>query len=308
MLRHRRFILILNLILSCFLIIFLILQSNEQNPALINYCLINNITSSKEFYSNLVYIPTLNILFCDVPKAASTNLRRLIYGYLNPSNSFTNLDRKQIWLDHKDFFKKYYLTKTNFEFILNNSNRNLFKFLLVRHPFQRIYSVYYDKFVNNHIDDTLSGWKQLEEDILLQMNTNQTLLTIRRNDIKLDFRTFLLYIIDSIKRNQLINSHWEQIVQRCAFCSINYNFIGKIENFHQDKKFLLKKLNQNSNKIILKFPSKEIDKQSKKQILLNDSQLIQFFRDTIQNDNDFEILIDYYKPDFQLFNYEIPNL
>ncbi|CAF4264050.1 unnamed protein product, partial [Adineta steineri] len=76
----------------------------------------------------------------------------------------------------------------------------------------------------------------------------------------------------------------------------------------QDKKFLLKKLNQNSNKIILKFPSKEIDKQFKKQILLNDSQLIQFFRDTIQNDDDFEILIDYYKPDFQLFNYEIPNL
>jgi hypothetical protein len=94
------------------------------------------------------------------------------------------------------------------------------------------------------------------------------------------------------------------MVNRCAFCLIDYDWIGKIENFKEDQKILLKKLNQKS----LQFPSKELDQQEEKQILLNDLQLIQLFRDTIQNDQDFQILIDYYKPDFQAFDYILPNL
>ena len=198
MFRRRRFILILNLILISFLASTSIYKLIELKSNSHNYCLKNNITTNEKFYSNLVYIPKLNILFCDIPKAASTNLRRLIYGHLNQSNTLLDLDRKKIWIDYEEFFKQFYLTKTS-QILSNNSHLNLFKFLIVRHPFQRIYSVYYDKFVNNHLDDTLFGWKQLEEDILVEMNTNQTLLTIRRNDIRLDFRTFVLYIIDSIR-------------------------------------------------------------------------------------------------------------
>jgi hypothetical protein len=297
---HRRFIFIVNLILLS-VILFQTLQKKDFKSKSSDYCLINNITSIENFYSNIVHIPELNILFCDIPKAASTNLRRLIYVHLNQSKTFANLDRQKIWLESNDFFHKYYLTK-NSEFILKNEN--LFKFLLVRHPFRRIYSVYYDKFVNNHIDDTIFGWKHFEERILLDIKTNETLLTIRRKDLQLDFRTFLLYIINSIRKQRIINSHWEQIVHRCACCIINYDWIGKIENFEQDKKFLLKKLNINS----LEFPSKELDKQENKKISFNDFQLIQFFRDTIQNDNDFQVLIDYYKPDFQLFDYQLPKL
>ncbi|CAF3020780.1 unnamed protein product, partial [Rotaria sp. Silwood2] len=123
-----------------------------------------------------------------------------------------------------------------------------------------------------------------------------------------DFRTFLLYIIDSIRKKRLINSHWEQIVQRCAICLINYDWIGKIENLDHDGKFLTEKLNKNSDKIHLEFPSKESDKKEKSEKSLNDFQLCELFRNTIQNDNDFQVLIDYYKPDFEIFNYTIPKL
>ncbi|UJR34240.1 hypothetical protein I4U23_021645 [Adineta vaga] len=308
MFRHRRrLICILNLTLLT-LLIYLTFHKNQLKSQSDEYCLTNNITIDEKFYSNFVYISSLNILFCDVPKAASTNLRRLIIGYFNQSNSYIYLDRKQIWIDYESFFKKYYLTKNTFDQLFQNSEKNVFKFLLVRHPFQRIYSVYYDKFVNNHLDDTLFGWKQMEEDILLEMNRNYTLIKIRRYDIRLDLRTFLLYIIDSIRKKRLINSHWEQIVHRCAFCLINYDFIGKIENFHHDRKVLLKKFNENSNQNHLEFPSKELDKKQTNQIYFNDSKLTQFFRKIISNDDDFNVLIDYYKPDFQVFNYPIPNL
>ena len=200
MIRHRRFFSSLNLSLLTFLFFIYILSFLK--PKSIEYCLKNNVTPSEKYYSNILSIPELNILFCDVPKAASTNLRRLIYGSLNQSNSFENLDRKKIWIDYEEFFNKYYLTN-NSQLTSIDKNPKLFKFLLVRHPFRRIHSVYYDKFVNNHLEDTLFGWKQLEEDILVEMKTNETLLTIRRHDLRLDFRTFILYIIDSIRKKRI---------------------------------------------------------------------------------------------------------
>ena len=290
---HRRFLSIFTLILLLFL-----LRKFFSLPtkSLVDSCRTNAYQTHEKFYLNLVYINELKILFCDVPKAASSNLRRLIYVYFNQSISFENLDRNKIWLDEKQFFNRFYLQE-NHPMIYRN--KTIFKFLLVRHPFQRIYSTFYDKFVSNQIEDTISGWKQLEENILIQMNPNESLLNIRRNDFKVDLRTFLLFIIESIRNNQTINSHWEQITQRCGICAIDYDWIGKIENFEEDQKILLKKF----PKLNLQFPSKTFDQRENPPPQLNHPQLIQLFRNTIQNDQLFQILLDYYQPDFHLFHY-----
>lgn len=297
----RRRLFLSLILIFLYILIYVLFKKEDFNSKVLKYCNKNKLILNENFYSNIIYINELNLLYCDIPKSASTNLRRLIYVYLNQTNTFENLTRKNLWIDLKNFFNKFYLKK-NSKLIFEN--KNLFKFLIVRHPFQRIYSVYYDKFLNNHLDDTLFGWKQLEEDILLEIQTNETLLTIRRKDLNLDLRTFLLYIINSIKKKRLMNIHWEQIVYHCGFCFINYDWIGKIENFHFDQQILLKKLNKNS----FQFPSKQFDQNENKQKYLNDSQLFQLFRQTIQNDQEFQILIDYYKPDFHLFNYHLPLL
>lgn len=290
---HRRFRSILSLIL-----LFLFLQKFYFSSPSKSFCRTH---SHENFYLNLVHISELNILFCDVPKAASSNLRRLIYVYFNQSNSFENLDRNKIWLDEKQFFNRFYLQE-NLPTIYRNSS--IFKFLLVRHPFQRIYSTFYDKFGNDQIEDTISGWKQLEENILIQMNPNETLMNIRRKELKIDLRMFLLFIIDSIRNNQTINSHWEQITQRCGICVIDYDWIGKIENFEEDQKILLKKFSN----VNLRFPSKTFDQRENQPPSLNYLQLVQLFRTTIQNDQLFQILLDYYQPDFHFFDYPFPHL
>jgi hypothetical protein len=171
-------------------------------------------------------------------------------------NSFENLDRKTIWIDYEEFFNKYYLTKNNSQLTFINKNLKLFKFLLDRHPFLRIYSVYYDKFVNNHLDDTLFDWKQLEEDILVQMKTNETLLTIRRYDLRLDFRTFILYIIDSVRKKELLTVIGNRLFNGVEFVFINYDWIGRIENFNQDGKVLLRKEINIQTKFIYNFLQK----------------------------------------------------
>ena len=298
MLQFRRLIINVHLILLSVLFPLTILKIISKSNVL-EYCYENNLKINGNFYSNLVHIPDLNILFCDVPKAASTNLRRLIYVHFNQSKSYEDLKRQKLWLDYDQFFHQFYLTEAK---KLVYRDQNLYKFVIVRHPFRRIYSAYFDKFINNDVENTMNGWKIFEEQILLEMNRNETLITIRKKNLRLDFRTFLLYIVHSIRNKKIINSHWEQIVQRCSICLIKYNWIAKIENFHSDEKFLSAIFRN------MEFPSKSLDHNDENQpISLDDYQLTEIFRNTIRNASNFRVLVEYYKPDFQLFGYTTPD-
>ena len=308
MFRQRR-LTILICILTFFAFVFI--QNRRQRFAFSSTirCPKSFVEPDRNFFSNLIFISDLKLLFCDVPKAASTNLRRLIYLYLQRSNSSSNIDRKRIWIDEKRFFDKFRLDE-NSQKIFDESKEKIFKFLFVRHPFRRIYSVFNEKFVENHLDDTLSGWKQFEEDILLQMNPNENLISIRRKDLRLDLRTFLRYIIESIRVQREINRHWQRIVQRCAVCHFHYDWAIKIENFHQNSKILSKILYEKSQQTVEhQFPSKDFDHKGKNHSIdLIDSQLVQLFRRTIDNRRDFRILVNYYLDDFRIFDYGIPQI
>ena len=313
MLRRRRWTcLILVASLSSLFIVSIRYLSPSNNETILNesliHCSKNKPWSAAETYRNLVYIPQLEILFCDVPKAASTNVRRLIYHYLHPSvvsSSSANLNRKAIWIDHEEFFRSFYLNRTSHSIVKNEKS---FKFLLVRHPFRRIHSTFLDKFVHNHLDDTLSGWKQYEEEILLRMKPKETLLSLRRKQSRLDLSTFLRSIILSIREGLPINSHWQQIVSRCAVCLVHYDWIGKIESLHENGQVLMNRLNKHIGRNQLKFPSEDLDRTEKDASRFDDEQLVELFRQSLANEDHFETLLNYYRDDFQIFNYSLPHL
>lgn len=270
-----------------------------------------NENKSYIIHGNLLYIPSMNILFCNVLKAGSTNLRRVIHAHLfpdlNASRSQRSPDRAQVWRKLEQDFKQFYLhNDIKSESIINNRTLNVFKFLLVRHPFQRIYSAFNDKFVHDHEEDVLFGWKATEEGILLQMYPNDTILSLRRRDARLDFRTFLLFLVDSIRRQQSMDGHWDQVVTRCGLCHINYDWVGKIENLNEDGLVLLKRL-KGKSELGLQFPSRQFDELDHNRTNLNDEQIVQLFRETLNSQADFRALVDYYKPDFQAFKYCIPH-
>ncbi|CAF3324906.1 unnamed protein product, partial [Rotaria sp. Silwood2] len=74
MLRRRRLIYFLCLIFINFLVFshvdLSLLKKNEQKSKSIDYCLKKNVTPSEKFYSNIVYIPKLKVIYCDIPIAA----------------------------------------------------------------------------------------------------------------------------------------------------------------------------------------------------------------------------------------------
>ena len=79
--------------------------------------------------SHIAVIPSLQILYCITPKVASRQLREMLYSFLgkkhgNPLlNRFPPDEQRQKW-------------------------ETYFKFTFVREPFERILSVYKDKFVH----------------------------------------------------------------------------------------------------------------------------------------------------------------
>lgn len=262
-------------------------------------------------YKNLLYIPSINILFCNIPKAASTNVRRIIHAhaFFNENNSSPqdNLKRGEVWSKlEKDFFDFYLQNDLKSQSIVNNRTLNVFKFMLARHPFRRIYSAFIDKFVHDHEDDALFGWREFQEEIIIQVYPNETILSLRRRDARLDFSTFLRYLVDTIRQQKPMNNHWDQIVTRCGFCYIDYDWVGKVENLKTDGPVLMRKL-KHLSKQNLNFPSSQLDESNKDRKQLTDEGIVQLFRDTLNNETHFRLLIDYYKPDFLAFNYPLPD-
>lgn len=252
-------------------------------------------------YVNLLYIPSMKILFCHIPKAASTNLRRFLHHYLHRSSDrfVLSQSRRDVWTTIENDFNPFYLHKDNRSREI--LQLKIFKFLLVRHPLRRIYAAFKDKFLDDHEEDALFGWKSMEEQILLQIYPNETELTLRRRDAKVNFRIFLLYLVDSIRKQQPMNSHWDLLVRRCGICHLDYDWFGKIENLRSDGQILSNRF-RHSQGHSFKFPSAENNRTD-----LTDEQLIEIFRRTLNNSKDFQTLIDYYTPDFQAFHYSIPS-
>ena len=105
---------------------------------------------------------------------------------------------------------------------------NYFVFSFVRHPFDRLVSAYLDK-IDGKNDP---GYRKLR-------------LKFKEDYGQVNFENFLKYILEKLRtREKCIKSniedcsqidvHWRPYDQRCAYCAMNYDFIGRMENFAED--------------------------------------------------------------------------
>ncbi|CAF1463926.1 unnamed protein product [Didymodactylos carnosus] len=169
--------------------------------------------------------------------------------------------------------------------LLNGTSK--FKFTIVRHPFRRIISTYYDKFIYPEpFEHTV--WTPIKQNMLK---------TLKHKIFTLN--TFLLYIVYSIQRNLKLNAHWERVVTVCGFCKIKFDWIGKYENFDEDVKILLKHLKIDSK---ISFPSHKLDLNHTK-LELDDKTMYDMIKSI--GKKEYNVLLDYYRPDCEAFNYTI---
>ena len=166
---------------------------------------------------HLAVVPSLKILYCLIPKAASNEWRNMLYQF------------------NKDLGERYRIRLVAYPSDQQTQMlKTYFKFTFVREPFERILSAYKDKFVYPRSDDRK----------ILAFHGREILKNFRPNASKnsfdklddITFREFIEYLVTkgSNKSTPVMDWHWDNYVNICGMCAVNYDFIGHYETFDRD--------------------------------------------------------------------------
>ncbi|XP_053997655.1 carbohydrate sulfotransferase 9-like [Hylaeus anthracinus] len=107
------------------------------------------------------------------------------------------------------------------------------KFLIVRHPFERLVSAYRDKL--EHIEGRDYYYKRFGRHITHKYHRYR-----QPNETQLEptFTEFLRFIVEE----KYFDEHWAPFVDTCEPCLIKYNYILKFDTFDRDQQFLIQEL------------------------------------------------------------------
>ncbi|EFX82280.1 hypothetical protein DAPPUDRAFT_49296 [Daphnia pulex] len=178
------------------------------------------------------------VLFCFVPKVASRNLVRLmlILARAVETNDLSAVPKPKVFAENP---MRILYAKTLNDTVKNGAG-DFFKFLFVRHPFERLVSAYQDKLgINDPIYHKMVG-----KVIVRKVRKNPSRLSLEMgNDVT--FPEFVTFIIDEWRNGENpLDIHWRPIFDLCLPCEMQFDFIGKFETLNRDVDFLLRKLNE----------------------------------------------------------------
>ena len=243
---------------------------------------------------------TRTMAFCEVPKSGSSTLKYTFY-QMNSINraDFARRKNRKKGVHELFNYSKYSLRARNIDELARVNNTNIFKFMFVRHPFERLASAYNDKFVKSRVWDTYS--KKLEiknyQEMYMGMKSNDPCLA--KPSVQFTFSCFVDYVLAEVK-----NIHWWPYTELCRVCYVQYDLIGHLEDFRDDFQILLNTFHNNN---ALKEISKEKTKrnctvnckETKKSVYLK--YFNQIAKTTILR------LYQKYKNDFELGGYDFPS-
>ncbi|CAG5120710.1 unnamed protein product [Candidula unifasciata] len=232
------------------------------------------------------------LLYCQIPKVASTTWRRIFIVLSGKADTSDPMSLSANDVHHK--FDKHltHLRKYQNDEILYRLN-NYFKFVFVREPFERILSAFKNKFAAN-TNSSIYFRKVFGEKIIDRYRQNP-LANPGRN---LTFEEFINYLTDPQKQIPM-NEHWEKYYKLCHPCWIQYDFIGKLETLEEDSQYILEK-NSLSEKV--KVPSRLDSKYTYKK---TNSYMHEYYsqipKETLQK------IFKMYYADFVIFNFTVPD-
>ena len=171
--------------------------------------------------------------------------------------------------DRIDFLHSYQIKDTD------NLNKILegdpVSFVNVRHPFERLVSAYLFAY---------SKTKENERKTFKQFITEWVLNKAKTSKNKMTFRE--------------IEAHWRPSNTYCAFCNIKYGIVSKMETFNEDKRRIMEILGL-----------EEEEKEQRKNVN-GGTEIQNLTKECFKNitDIDKNALIDIYKYDFLMFDYD----
>ncbi|XP_064613252.1 carbohydrate sulfotransferase 11-like [Liolophura sinensis] len=196
-----------------------------------------NVSYYRDVREHLLYNVESNIVFCYVPKVASTLWKTVFHlidrqaGQVELGDEIVHAKKGYIhtvrlpWLAHIRPFAMVF----NF---LHSATRVMF----TRDPYSRLFSAYVDKLM------LPSFWKPVGMTIVKSLRHNPDATSLQcGHDVT--FEEFLRHVVDITSEPELIkygiDDHWIPVSWICQPCQMNYDFIGKIETFTEDRDTVL---------------------------------------------------------------------
>jgi chondroitin 4-sulfotransferase 11 len=203
--------------------------------------------------------PQRTIAYCHVPKIATSSWM-IVFGELNDlksSNNFTNTPIENNSL-HRAVLSQYsmniYPDDSSFNDNLSNEIQSdnettpLYKFVFLRHPFERLVSAFYDKFVQDPDPLFVKSVIHHEPADAEHLRwTFEKFETEKKLKIKIpeviSFRRFVKFVLYELEQNKVSHGtfHWIPYSDFCALCKIKFDFIGKLETLQTDLAILKNK-------------------------------------------------------------------
>lgn len=175
---------------------------------------------------HMVYDDERKVIYCFIPKVASTSWKRVfVLLTRHPKQNVSTMTRQAV--------------HGTLPFLSSDKNkeeklRTYKKFMVVRHPFERVLSAYRDK---------LEDWEPADSAFPRMVKKRIGKYRDNPNKKKEDNITFTEYIrfISELGRSssEQQNEHWLPMHELCEPCSIQYDFISKFENLQEDSEYLL---------------------------------------------------------------------
>ncbi|GAB1598741.1 carbohydrate sulfotransferase 11-like [Argonauta hians] len=247
----------------------------------------------KEDFSSILVNDPFGFMYCQIPKVACTNWRRVLLvltGYYN-----TTKGSRLKSMDVHNSYDKYltYLSDLSAGGI-SYRLRNYKKFLFVREPFQRLVSAFRNKI---HSSKNEYFFQRFGRIILKRYrNSSMSESSMRKTNVK--FSEFVQYLLDMSNKKTVLNDHWGHFSPLCHPCAIKYDFIGKYETLERDAHFILRNLAPNKS---VTFPSRN---ETYRHTQTNNDLVLKNFKTL--SPATINKLWKMYRKDYYLFNYSYP--
>lgn len=269
----------------------------------------------RRLYSRLRWAVPERLLYCPVFKAASTSW---LINYLKLANSTADPKSGNL---HKLVTRLFPAPRTLK--LRKRIYEESTKFIIVRHPFERLVSAYRDK---------LAGFTRNEHYLAMRKHI---IATYRENEEENSliptFRESIDFVLDELeklngadaskserKRDSLIDGHFMPYSSRCLPCVMDYDVIIKFETLEEDSKYLIEECGLEGHLEVkhenpaptgprtnqgYKNKSKKVKKglEMPQEESGSSYQTLSFFKDI--SSSKIEKLYEYYKYDFDIFGY-----
>jgi len=262
----------------------------------------------RRMYSRLRWAVPQRLLYCPVFKAASTTW---LMNYMRLKNPLAETHKSGNL--HKEI-TELFPPPTVFKLRKKIFSESL-KFMVVRHPFERVVSAYRDKLArfsrNPHYLDMR---KRIIQRFRKKKKDSSNIPTFHET---VDFLLEELEKLESGKEKIFIDGHFMPYSRRCLPCSMDYDIIIKFETLEEDSNYIIKqchmedllKVTHENNAPTgpkteqgYKNKSKKV-KQGKEKPKEEDKVFVSldFFKDVPVNK--IKQLYRYYRQDFEIFGY-----